>query len=136
MLRSRPPTVRRWNQSLGLVALTWFALLAGCGSTRDDTRANERPTLSASSDIVPGAETQLVLQGSGTRKIARGSYILPAASADAEDAAIVVSGAKDLVLDLEGVVLRGGGADTALDACRGFGLVLTDCERVTVRGGS
>jgi hypothetical protein len=135
MLRSSSPSAPRWIRTPSLVAFSWCALVAGCGATRDDTRANAPPTADIVAGIVPSANAQLVVQGSGERKIVPGTYVMPAASDDARDAAVVVNGAKDLVLDLEGVVLRGGAADTALDACRGFGLVLTDCERVTIRGG-
>jgi hypothetical protein len=49
---------------------------------------------------------------------------------------IVIENARNVVLDLDGVSLRGTKPGTDLDRNEGLGIVLRDCEDVTVRGGT
>ncbi len=62
-----------------------------------------------------------------------GSYLLPVDLGS--DGAIVLAGLRGVVLDLRGCELRGAPADAPLDACKGFGIVLRDCQDVTLVGG-
>lgn len=72
-------------------------------------------------------------------RISKGTWLRPPLSApdasDGEAGVIVAEGLKDATLDLRGVTLRGAAAGADLDQLRGYGIVLRDCERVTVIGG-
>lgn len=125
MSKSRLPTV-----------VCCAVLLAACGSMRETPVASsatavvEKPNLFA----VPG--TQLTVTGTGVRRLWPGLHVLPARVDEDDSAAILVSGAKDLVLDLTGAVLRGQVEGRPLDECHGCAIFVVNSERVTIRGGS
>ncbi|MDZ4774453.1 MAG: right-handed parallel beta-helix repeat-containing protein [Planctomycetota bacterium] len=120
-----------------VIAVSLFVFGAACRSARDETLPGHAALRTiVEPALLPKRDVQLILTGSGTRKIAAGQLLLPALDDAPDGAAIVVQGARDFVLDLTGVEIRGAPVGTELDACRGFGIVLVDCERVTIRGGS
>jgi hypothetical protein len=69
-------------------------------------------------------------------RVAAGNYVRPPLGGDGRGGVIVIEKAKKLTLDLAGVSLRGKPAGTDLDRNTGFGIVLRDCEDVTIRGGT
>ncbi|MFN0009376.1 MAG: right-handed parallel beta-helix repeat-containing protein [Planctomycetota bacterium] len=69
-------------------------------------------------------------------RVAPGSYLRPPLGADGRGGVIVLDKAKKLTLDLTGVSLRGTPAGIDLDQNAGWGIVLRDCEDVTIRGGT
>jgi hypothetical protein len=68
-------------------------------------------------------------------RVKSGAHLRPPLGDDSTQAVIVVERAKYATIDLEGVDLRGTKAGTELDQDKGFGLVLRDCDHVTVKGG-
>ena len=68
-------------------------------------------------------------------KVKPGAYVRAPLGAEGRGGVIVVRKAKHLTLDLDGVDLRGTPAGTDLDRNTGFGILLEDCEDVTVKGG-
>ena len=69
-------------------------------------------------------------------RVAPGTYFRPPLGEEGRGGVVVLEKAKGLVLDLTGVVLRGTPAGTDLDRNVGWGIVLRDCEDVTIRGGT
>ena len=55
--------------------------------------------------------------------------------AQGSPAALVVSGVRHATIDLSGLVLRGAEEGTARDTMHGTGILLKDCEGVTLKGG-
>jgi len=76
------------------------------------------------------AQGSWVLRGS--TRIPEGEYLRPAT----EEGALVLRGLSRVTLDLGGVTLRGAPEGTDLDRCAGHGIVIEDCNDVTVRGGT
>jgi hypothetical protein len=68
-------------------------------------------------------------------KVKPGSYVRSPLGEQGRGGVIVVRGRKGLTLDLDGVDLRGTPKGTDLDQDAGWGIVLEDCEDVTVKGG-
>jgi hypothetical protein len=68
-------------------------------------------------------------------KVAAGSAIRPPLGEAGRGGVVVLKGVKGVTLDLTGLDLRGTPAGTDLDRNAGFGIVLEDCEEVTVQGG-
>lgn len=62
--------------------------------------------------------------------------ISDAAHANGTAGVIVAEGLRGVTIDLRGVTLRGASEETPRDQLAGFGIVLRDCENVTVRGGT
>jgi hypothetical protein len=71
----------------------------------------------------------------GDTKVKTGTYLRPPLGEEGRGGVILVRGGHRLTLDLSGVELRGTPASTDLDKNTGWGIVLEDCEDVTVRGG-
>ena len=71
----------------------------------------------------------------GSARIAAGEYLLPPCGADGRQGVVRVEKQKGIVLDLDGVVLRGAPAGADLDRNAGWGIVLVDCQDVRIRGG-
>lgn len=65
-------------------------------------------------------------------RIEAGQYLRPARG---KEGVLRVVGAKDFVLDLTGVELRGQAADAPLERAEGYGIVLKNCENLTLLGG-
>jgi parallel beta-helix repeat protein len=68
-------------------------------------------------------------------KVAAGTFVRPPLGEDGRGGVIVLKNRKGITLDLGGVDLRGTKAGTDLDRNAGFGIVLEDCEGVTIKGG-
>lgn len=68
-------------------------------------------------------------------RVKSGAHLRPPLGDDSTQAVIVVERAKHATIDLDGVDLRGTKSGTDLDQDKGFGLVLRDCDHVTVKGG-
>jgi hypothetical protein len=68
-------------------------------------------------------------------RVLPGEYLRPALGAAGEVGVILIEGLRGATLDLRGVVLRGAAQDSEPDAGAGRGLVLRDCEGITVLGG-
>ncbi len=68
-------------------------------------------------------------------RVAPGRYVRPPLGDDGRLGVIRVSGLRGAVIDLTGVELFGREPGRELDQATGWGLVLRDCEDVTVRGG-
>jgi len=68
------------------------------------------------------------------RALPPGAYHLPPAGADGREGVLRLEGLRDEVVDLTGLDLRGAPAGTDPDERAGWGLVLVDCARVTLRG--
>jgi hypothetical protein len=68
-------------------------------------------------------------------KVEPGACMRPPLGADGRGGVVVIRNAKDLTLDLTGLDLRGTPPGTDLDKNSGFGVLLEDCEGVTIRGG-
>jgi hypothetical protein len=84
---------------------------------------------------VPLPEKQ-PLHVSAETRVAAGTYLRPPLGEGGRGGVIVLEKAKKLTLDLTGVSLRGTPAGTDLDQNAGWGIVLKDCEGVTIRGGT
>ena len=84
---------------------------------------------------VPIPEGNPLLVSKDTR-VTAGTYIRPPLGDGGRGGVIVLDHAKKLTLDLTGVSLRGTPAGTDLDQNAGWGIVLKDCEGVTIRGGT
>jgi len=69
-------------------------------------------------------------------RVAPGEHLRPPLGADGRSGVIVVEKRKGIVVDLTGVTMRGTAAGTDLDRNAGWGIVLRDCEDVTIRGGA
>ncbi|MBI5364336.1 MAG: right-handed parallel beta-helix repeat-containing protein [Planctomycetes bacterium] len=67
--------------------------------------------------------------------VVAGTYVRPPLGAGGRGGVIVIANQKKVELDLTGVELRGVAKGTDLDQCSGFGLVVRDCEDVTIKGG-
>ena len=89
--------------------------------------------MGAVEEVKPVAGTTLEVQHSV--RVAAGSYVLPPLGEDGRRGVIRVEAAKDVVLDLTDVELRGTPPGTDLDRNRGSGIVLVGCTNVTVKGG-
>lgn len=68
--------------------------------------------------------------------VAPGTYVRPPLGDDKRRGVIVIEHQKDVELDLHDVELRGAPAGTDLDRLEGWGIVVRDCEDVTIRGGT
>jgi nitrous oxidase accessory protein NosD len=68
-------------------------------------------------------------------KVKPAEYLRAPLGKDGRDGVIVIDKQKNLTLDLTGVDLRGTPKGTDLDKNVGWGIVLSDCEGVTIRGG-
>jgi hypothetical protein len=68
-------------------------------------------------------------------KVAAGSFVRPPLAQDGRAGVVVLKNRKGITLDLTGVDLRGTPSGTDLDKNAGFGIVLEDCEGVTIKGG-
>ncbi|MGK0219305.1 MAG: parallel beta-helix repeat protein, partial [Planctomycetota bacterium] len=84
--------------------------------------------------LAPQAGTALGVLGAA--QLPAGEYLLPPVGSKGEQGVLRLVGLKDVTLDLSGASLRGTPAGTNQDQGMGWGLVLEDCENVTVRGGS
>ena len=111
---------------LGIVV----ALLAfSCAGTRSSmgTRASETSPVA-----FPEGETFIVR---GSTRFKRGTYERPGQGEAGREGAILVEGLTGVTLDLTGVELRGAPASNELEHYAGWGIVIRDCQNVTVRGG-
>lgn len=72
------------------------------------------------------------IQLSGSTRIEPGNYLRPARG---QEGVLRLVGLKNAVLDLSGVELRGQSADAPLERAEGYGIVLKNCENLTVIGG-
>src|SRR5215471_17316404 len=68
-------------------------------------------------------------------KVAPGSVVRPPLGENGRGGVIVLKNRKGITLDLDGVDLRGTNPGTDLDRNAGFGIVLEDCDGVTIKGG-
>jgi nitrous oxidase accessory protein NosD len=105
-------------------------LLAACGSPGGHSSGGDRPPAQSVS-----LELGATLVVTRDTIVEAGSYELEPRGADGRRGVIRLEGARDVVLDLTGVDLRGTPAGTDLDQNTGFGIVLVGCENVVVRGG-
>jgi hypothetical protein len=87
----------------------------------------------APSDVTIPTGAPLVVAES--TKVAAGSVVRPPLGENGRGGVIVLKNRKGITLDLGGVDLRGTKAGTDLDRNAGFGVVLEDCEGVTIKGG-
>ncbi|MEM6566995.1 MAG: right-handed parallel beta-helix repeat-containing protein [Planctomycetota bacterium] len=121
---SRGPRPGIWRHVLALTA--GVALVACSSSGRDPFAENE--------DAGDGPAVQEpVPKGPRIRQISAGSYVRPAPSGS--DAALVLRGFSDQTLDLTGVELRGQEKGATIDRAAGWGILLSECENVTIKGG-
>jgi hypothetical protein len=75
------------------------------------------------------------LRVSASTRVKPGEYVRPPVGDAGQDGVIVLEGLTGVTLDLGGVRLYGQRSGTPLDQSTGYGIVLRDCEDVTVRGG-
>jgi hypothetical protein len=126
--------------SKSAIAIVLCAL--GCATTPRDATVETRGDKPQPSDLEIPIEQSLVVRGewntadSHVARVRRGTYVRPPAGENGERGVIVLEGARNMTLDLEGVALRGTQAGTDLDRNTGIGIVLRNCESVTIRGGS
>ncbi len=112
--------------------------LAACGSTVGtlDAEQGRDPSRLA----VPEGQA-LVVRGDfanvpgNVLRVRPDVIVRPPLGEDGTRGVIVVEGARGITLDLEGLELRGTAAGTDLDRNAGWGVVLRDCQDVTVKGG-
>jgi parallel beta-helix repeat protein len=90
------------------------------------------PPVFAEDVEIPSGTT---LRIEGSTKIRAGACVRPPLGPEGKDGVLVLRGVHGATLDLEGVDLRGTPAGTDLDRNAGFGIVLEDCEDVTVKAG-
>lgn len=67
--------------------------------------------------------------------VVAGAYVRPPLGAGGRGGVIVIANQKKVELDLAGVELRGVAKGTDLDQGAGYGIVVRDCEDVTIKGG-
>mgnify|MGYP002631567786 CR=1 FL=1 len=95
------------------------------------------PTKTAETAEATGARVELADAGlqeqEGVRRIEPGDYFRPTQGGTA---VIKLEGQKNVVLDLEGVVLRGTPEGSAPDQAQGIGIWIRNCVNVEVRGGT
>jgi hypothetical protein len=121
----------RWYLALWIAG----ALVAGCDSTGDRKPKSVATAVEPELDLA--RSTALVLSDArarGTPRFKRGSFTRTAPGAGLDTAVLVVRGARDLVLDLQGVELRGAPLGSDLDRASGVGILIEDSENVTLRG--
>ena len=131
-------TVARLGGSIVACVLPAFVAVACITANRsnlEDRSVAVNPDAPDPGSLRVARGEQLVICGDGVRRLQPGLHRLPALTPDVEGAAIVIDGAHDLVLDLSGVEIHGAADGLARDQMQGFGIVLLDCKRVTIRGG-
>jgi len=84
-------------------------------------------------DVELPDERALVVEA--TTKVRAGTYLRPPFGDQGRGGVIILRKAKGVTLDLDGVELRGTPKETDLDRNTGWGILLEDCEDVTVKGG-
>ena len=118
-----PATLRVVPTSTALSTL----LLAACAGGGHRTVADLGPE---DRGLEPPLGRTLAL--TGDLRIAPGDYLRPT---EGDDPVILLEGLSGVELDLEDVVLRGATADTAPDERTGVGIVVRDCDDLTLHGG-
>jgi hypothetical protein len=88
------------------------------------------PLRAQAPDSIPMPESGRQLTGS--TRIEPGRYLRPARGAEG---VLRLVGLKDVVLDLTGVELRGQPQESGLERAEGYGIVIRNCENLTVIGG-
>ncbi len=76
------------------------------------------------------------LELQASTRVEPGKYVRAPLGDDKRRGVIVIEHQKQVELDLRGVELRGAPAGTDLDRLEGWGIVVRDCEDVTIRGGT
>ncbi len=115
----------------GVLALIF--LVASCSSSRSRAAADDAVGAIA---LVPGqALVVREITHDVPVRVKPGRYVIPPLGDDGERGVIVVEGLRGGVIDLTGVELRGTPPGTDLDRNTGIGIVLRDCQDVTIRGG-
>jgi len=71
--------------------------------------------------------------GPQIQQLGPGTYLRPVPAS--QDAALVLQGFSDQTLDLTGVILRGQPEDADIDQAKGIGILLSECENITILGG-
>lgn len=114
-------TPRRPCRLLGLVPL----VLASCASVRERDPAAQA--------VTPPEGGQLLVDR--TLRVAPGEYLRAPLGPAGEAGVIRIERRRGIVLDLEDVILRGQPADAPREQARGWGLRLSGCRDITIRGG-
>ncbi|MBL8860225.1 MAG: right-handed parallel beta-helix repeat-containing protein [Planctomycetes bacterium] len=135
MVRAREAPSRSAFVVAFAAAVAAFVCMTACRSTSGRAEIRADSVEVHSTHLRPTAGETFVVRGGGSQRIAPGYYDLQSPAEGLAGAAIHIVGARDLVLDLTGVEIAGAPEGVALDSLSGFGIVLTDCERVTIRGG-
>ncbi len=71
----------------------------------------------------------------GPSEFPAGTHILPPIGGEEDMGVVRVSGQSDLTLDFRGVTFEAAASEMPAIGVRGRGLVLEDCERITILGG-
>ena len=123
------------SRSSFLTSVLFLGALASCATPSDPaTQVRSEDAVSASAvSARPPLGKSLVIEGD--TRLKAGEHYLPALGEDGERGVVLLEGLRGVELSLEDVVLRGQPLDARPDAATGYGLVLRNCEDVTVRGG-
>ncbi|MCP3916981.1 MAG: hypothetical protein GY711_15640 [bacterium] len=112
------------------LVLVLALFLAACGLTGDPVPVPQEPW----SDRlpVPAGESWTV---KADLRVPEGEYLAAPVGPDGRGGVLRIEGVRGVTLDLSGVRLRGLAAGEPLDRALGWGIVVRDCEDVTIRGG-
>ena len=110
----------------------WTLLLplAACSPSQSIPVDDGLPLTAA---LTPLSGEALVVDGPS--EFPAGTYILPPLGGEEELGVVRVQGQSDLTLDLRGVVFEASTSESPAVGVPGRGLVVEDCERITILGG-
>jgi parallel beta-helix repeat protein len=133
--------MKRYERTWAAAALCALAALSCRSEPVRGDAADVPDTAEARAPVQNGVELPLgrTLVVKGDLRVRPGVYTRPAlASPDGRASAgvLLAEGLQGATIDLTGVTLIGRPADTPLDRCEGWGLVLRGCGDVTIKGGT
>ena len=125
------PMLRFLRSPLSLSLLgAALALSPACSPSQSIPVDNGEPLVVT---LTPLSGEALVVQGPS--EIPTGTHILPPVSGQEEMGVLRVVGQKDMTLDLRGVVFEAAAGALPAEGVPGRGIVLEDCDSITIVGG-
>lgn len=134
MSRPQPRRSKRPSQGIAALALAGAGLLlaAACGSTKGSAASQE--ALEPAEPVLVEVDFSDLLASSYDGRVARMAPARVVRDA-AQGPVITLRNKSGLVVDLSALELRGQRADDDIDEASGVGILIEDCEDVTLKGG-